>query len=149
MSISQEEIAPGLVVYLDTDMLRARGDCLTNAVASEHGDRAVIGVHEFLVVGVDVSSGVCTAVPLFTKSAVGNQPLLESKKSGVADQWIGVSSYFSHWQHWRIPFAALVAASAPEMSTSTSRRWYAAEDRTALDDIRNWEKRNRAPYRAV
>lgn len=149
MHVSADEISVGLVVLLDTTALRELGGCQTNAVVSADGDRAVVGPRDFLIVGVDAASGFCTAVPLFSKSAVGNQPLVESKKGGRPDEWIGTDSFFSHWQHWRIPLSAVAAASESDDSTPATRRSYATEDRTALDDIRNWEKRNRAAYRAV
>ncbi|MEQ1689903.1 MAG: hypothetical protein ABMA00_01350 [Gemmatimonas sp.] len=149
MHVNADEISVGLVILLDTTALRTRGGCQTNAVITAEGDRAVVGPHDFLIVGVDAASGLCTAVPLFSKSAVGNQPLVESKKAGRPEAWIGTDSFFSHWQHWRIPISAVVAASEADESTPATRRRYATEDRTALDDIRNWEKRNRAAYRAV
>ncbi len=110
------------------------------------GDRAVVGVHDFLVVHVDPATAACTAVPLFSKSAVGNQPLVDQLKSGPSDNWRGVPWYFSRWQHWRIPTEQLVAALAPEEGDGPLRR-YAAGDASARDDIRVWESRNRAPYR--
>ena len=149
MPVTLEEITASLVVRLDTTVLRSLGGCQTNAVLGPQGDRAVVGTHDFLVVGVDAPSGVCTAVPLFSKTAVGNQPLLESKKTGSADHWIGADAFFSHWQHWRIPISAIVAASEHDEAAPATRRRYGAQDRTALDDIRNWEKRNRSAYRAA
>lgn len=134
---------------LDTTTLRLLGGSHTNAAIGPEGDRSAVDLHDFLIVGVDAASGVCTAVPLFTKTAVGNQPLLESKKSGGADHWIGTDTFFSHWQHWRVPLTSIVAASQPDATSSTTRRRYAAHDRTALDEIRSWEKRNRSVYRAV
>ena len=147
MPLTPDEITPGLVVRVDTMLLRARGDCQTNAMRSADVDRAVVGVQDFLIVGVDAPTGVCTAVPLFAKSAVGNTPLADRKKSGRADHWIGTDTYFSHWQHWRIPMASLIAASASDEETAADRRRYAAHDRSALDDIRVWESRNRSAYR--
>jgi hypothetical protein len=84
---------------------------------------------------------------------VGNQPLEHEKKSGRATQWIGADSFFSRWQHWRMPVASVVAAAVVDPALnpvlSADRRRYAATDRSALDDIKNWEGRNRAPYRDV
>lgn len=147
MSVTHEEVTPGLVVQLDTAVLRALGSAQTNAVLGAAGDRSVVGIQDFLIVALDAAAGRCTAVPLFAKSAVGNQPLENDKKSGRADQWIGTDSFFSRWQHWRIPVASVVAASAHDPATSTDHRRYAATDRSALDDIKNWEGRNRAAYR--
>lgn len=149
MQLTASEIAPGLVVRLDTTALRARGDSQTNAVSGSDGDRAVTGSHDFLVVGVDHRTGLCTAVPLFPKAAVGSQPLEDERKSGLADGWQGVELYFSRWQHWRIPADSLVAASADDPATPDDRRRYAAGDGAALDDIRAWESRNRASYRSA
>ena len=147
MSLTADEITPGLVVRVDTNVLRARGDSQTNAVSGPNGDRAVIGSHDFLIVAVDASPGVCTAVPLFTKSAVGNTPLVDGRKSGRADDWIGSAKYFSHWQHWRIPTASLIAAWQPDETSAHDRRRYASGDSSTLDDIRVWESRNRSAYR--
>jgi hypothetical protein len=147
MLLTASEIAPGLVVRLDTTVLRARGDSQTNAVVSGEDDRAVSGTHDFLVVGVDRPTGRCTAVPLFAKAAVGSQPLAEEHKAGPADGWLGAELYFSRWQHWRIPAESLVAASSAEPTAEGDRRRYAAGDGATLDDIRAWESRNRAAYR--
>jgi hypothetical protein len=147
MIVPKEEIAPGLVLYLDTAVLRALGGSLTNAVIGPEGDRAVAATHLFLVLHVDGPARQCTAVPLFEKSAVGNQPLVESLKSGAATGWIGTTVFFSRWQHWRIPLDAASAASADDDSTTSTRRRYANGDGSTLDDIRNWEGRNRASYR--
>ncbi|MBL0171780.1 MAG: hypothetical protein IPP90_13860 [Gemmatimonadaceae bacterium] len=149
MSVTQDEVSVGLVARLDTTVLRTLGGCQTNAVLGPEGDRAVVGPHDFLIVGVDAASGVCTAVPLFPKTAVGNQPLVNGKKSGGDDGWVGVDTFFSHWQHWRMPVTSVVVASEADSATALTRRRYGAQDRTALDEIRAWEKRNRAPYRAV
>jgi hypothetical protein len=147
MHVTLDEITPGLVVRLDTTAVRALGGSQTNAVLGPEGDRAVVGTHDFLVVGLDAATGRCTAVPLFTKTAVGNQPLENDKKSGLADQWKDAETFFSRWQHWRMPLGAVVTASGDEPAAVNTRRRYAATDRSALDDIKNWEGRNRAAYR--
>lgn len=149
MQLTLDEISPGIVVMLDTSVLRAHGGATTNAVTDSNGDRAVTGAYRFLVVYVDATRSSCTAVPLYDRSAVGNQPLDDGKKSGPRDGWIGEEWFFSHWQHWRMPLAAVAAASAPESTEPTQRRRYANGERSALDDIRVWETRNRAEYRAV
>jgi hypothetical protein len=147
MHVTLDEITPGLVVRLDTTAVRTLGGSQTNAVLGPEGDRAVVGSHDFLIVGLDAASARCTAVPLFAKTAVGNQPLENGKKSGLEDQWIETETFFSRWQHWRLPLATVVAASGEDMATMQTRRRYAAADRSALDDIKNWEGRNRAAYR--
>ena len=149
MPVTPEDVTAGLVVTLDTTQLRALGNAHTNAVRGPEGDRAVTGTHDFLVVGVDSATGICTAVPLFAKSAVGNQPLVDSRKTGRKAGWIGTDVYFSRWQHWRIPVTSLVEASSAEATTTADCRRYAADDRSTLDDIRVWESRNREGYRPV
>ncbi len=146
MSIAHEDVAAGLVVRLDTTILRERGGSLTNAVLSPDGDRAVTGETDFLILSVDVKSGMCTAVPLFPKSAVGNQPLEADKKTGPK-AWKETITYFSRWQHWRVPIASIVAASRVDDSAWDTRRYYSQTDRSPLDDVKNWEGRNRAAYR--
>ena len=149
MKITPEEIVPGLVVRLDTTLLRELGGSQTNAVIGPEGDRAVTGTHDFLVVGVDHRTRECTALPLFHKTAVGNQPLEEGLKSGPAADWIGADVYFSRWQHWRVPEESVVAASTQDPASPAARRHYAAGDGPTLDDIKVWESRNRAGYRAL
>ncbi len=148
MSISHDDIAAGLVVRLDTAVLRARGGALTNAVLGPDGDRAISGESDFLILSVDAKSGMCTAVPLFPKSAVGNQPLEADKKTGPRT-WKEETTYFSRWQHWRVPSASIVAASSVDDSAWDTRRYYSQTDRSPLDDVKNWEGRNRAAYRAA
>lgn len=147
MQISPDEITPGLVVRLDSMILRSLGGSQTNAVRGPEGDRAVTGTLDFLVVGVDVRTRACTAVPLFRKTAVGNQPLEESRKSGPAAEWLGTDVYFSRWQHWRVPASDLVTASEQDPASQGARRHYAAGDGPTLDDIKVWESHNRAGYR--
>ena len=89
MSLTHEDVTPGLVIQLDTATLRALGGAQTNAVLGPEGDRSVVGTQDFLIVGVDAAAGRCTGVPLFAKTAVGNQPLENGKKSGRAEEWIG------------------------------------------------------------
>jgi hypothetical protein len=137
----------GSVIRLDTARLRTRGDCLTNAELGPQGDRAVTGEQDFLILHVDAAAGLCTAVPLFTKSAVGNQPLLDEFKSGSASGWKGSDVYFSRWQHWRIPVDAVQQAIAADDSPPETRRRYSGTDSAVLDGIRAWESRNRAEYR--
>lgn len=147
MTVVPAEVTPGLVLQLDSKRLRKTRDSRTNAEIGAEGDRAVGEVHTFLLVGVDATSGLCTAVPLFAKTAVGNQPLEEPGRSGGDTSWRETPVYFSRWQHWRIPMATLLAAVEDDGTTDATRRRYAAEDRTALDDIRSWEKKNRSAYR--
>lgn len=147
MQIDADEVASGLVVRLDTTMLRRLGGSLTNAVRTPEMDRAVVGEHDFLLLRADANSGLVTAVPLFPSAAVGNQPLDLTKKSGSDEVWRTSLSYFSHWQHWQIPVNAVIAASASESTIAATRRRYSVEDPTEIDAIRNWERRNRAKYR--
>lgn len=145
--VPQGEIALGLVVHIDTDELRRIGGSHTNAERSATEDRAVRGPHYFLI--VEVTAPICTAVPLFTNWTPGAERLDENKKSGLPAKWVGQSSHFSRWQHWKIPLSAVEASSEDEESTSADRRMYAVGDRAALKAILNWQSRNRAPYRAA
>ena len=62
---------------------------------------------------------------------------------GAPDGWIGTETYFSRWQHWRMPGAVIADA----LAAGGPVRGYAVHDTSALLDIRNWEGRNRAGYR--
>ena len=145
-ALAPAEVRPGLVVRLDTAALRAHGG-ETNAQASDAEDRAVTGVHDFLVVLVDARAGHCIAVPLFPKTAPGSAPLDPRRRAGTAADWATVPAFYSRWQHWRIPLAALVAASAADPGTVDARRTYAAGDADTLQEIANWAWRNRNAYR--
>lgn len=149
MSITTEDVVPTLIVRLDTTVLRTMGGSLCNAVRTDHEDRAVTGVHDFLLLQLVAATGRCTATPLFTSPAVGNQPLDPAKKSGGNAAWRDGTHFFSHWQHWQIPVEAIVSASVEDAESPASRRRYSVEDPTEIDAIRKWERRNRASYRAL
>jgi hypothetical protein len=146
--LDQSEIAPGIVARIDTDQLRAMGGSLTNAQASEDEDRAVTGVHDFLVVAVDPASDSCVAIPLFPRSAPGSAPLDPAQQSGPAE-WRGPAVFYSRWQHWRIPRASFAAASESEPSDAAERRTYASGNKDALQDLANWATRNRCAFRSA
>ena len=146
-SLSASEISPGLVVRVDTEALRAAGGSETNAQATPEQDRAVRGVHDFLVLAVDAARGTCTAVPLFPKTAPGSSPLDRRKRAGDVDGWLEAPAFFSHWQHWRIPLAALADAAAGDPGETGARRSFAATDADALQDALNWASRNRCAFR--
>ena len=146
-AIQGQEIRPGLVVHLDPALLRAQGGSETNAQRDETGDRAVTEPHDFLVLEVDRAAGTCLAVPLYSRSAPGSQPLRESEKGGPTEHWVGVETFFSRWQHWRIPLSAIPAASASDDSEPADRRTYAATHPAPLGDIASWHHRNRCAFR--
>lgn len=146
-AIEVQDVRPGLVLRLDPSVLRAEGGSETNAQRDETGDRAVAEPHYFLVLEVDDAAGKCLAVPLYTKSAPGSQPLRESEKGGPADGWMGEETFFSRWQHWRIPLSAIPAASAGDDSEPANRRTYAATRPATLQDIASWYHRNRCAFR--
>lgn len=142
MSIAESGVVPGLVVRLDTAALRAAGGSRTNAQATAQEDRAVTGVHDFLVLARE-SSGRVTALPLFPRSAPGSAPLDDRLRSGPA-AWLAAPVFYSRWQHWQIPLAALVAAAREE---SDERRSYATASPDVLQDLANWASRNRCAFR--
>jgi hypothetical protein len=143
--VAMSDVAPGLVVHLDTTILRAYGGSFTNADPNGGLDRAVQGPHYFLV--LDVASGVALAVPLFSKATPGSERLDDTAKAGLPAKWIGETSYFSRYQHWKIPVAALVAASGDEESTAATRRTYGVGRANILPAIAAWQGKNRCGYR--
>ena len=145
-TLTESEIRPGLVVRLDTERLR-EGRAETNAQLTGLEDRAVTGVHDFLVVAVDARTASCIAVPLYAKTAPGSSPLDPRRRSGDSDGWTTAPAFYSRWQHWRIPLAAIVASSADDPGAPGARRGYAVGDADALQEIANWAWRNRNAYR--
>ncbi|WP_133364624.1 hypothetical protein [Qipengyuania sediminis] len=146
-ALDSSEVRPGLVVHIDTSVLRSLHCCETNAEVKDGYDRAVVGPHYFLV--IKILGDIALAVPLFSKTAPGNELLREELKSGLADKWIGEPSYFSRWQHWRIPPFALAAASAAEESGPNNRRAYATQAHEAIGSIGEWATKNRCEWRKV
>jgi hypothetical protein len=144
--LSPSEIAPGIVARIDTNLLRTMGGSLTNAQASADEDRAVTGVHDFLVVSADPASESYLALPLFPRSAPGSAPLDPALQAGP-EEWRGPAVFYSRWQHWQIPGAALAAASESEPSEASERRTYASGNKDALQDLANWATRNRCAFR--
>ena len=146
-AIRENEIVAGLVVHLDTDILRRERTCETNAEVTRQGtDRAVIGRHLFLVVESALATRTCLAVPLFSNPAPGGQALDESKRRGSFDFWTKGTSRFSRWQHWRIPFDALIAASAQERTTEADRCTYPGTP-PDFAKIVSWVSKNHAQFR--
>jgi hypothetical protein len=143
------EIVPGLVARIDTSQLRALGGSETNAQQTETEDRAVTDTRDFLVVAVDAALGVCTAIPIFTKSSPGSAALEPKKQWGNIDGWLTTTMHYSRWQHWRIPLAALAAATSDDPGESGARRSYAAGDADTLQDLTNWATRNRCVFRSA
>lgn len=147
--LDASEIIPGVVARLDTRQLRTIGGSETNAQLSDAEDRAVAGVHDFLVTAVNATAGVCTAIPLFPKSSPGSAPLDAKKQWGNIAGWLTDPVHYSRWQHWRIPLAAFATASAEDPGDTDARRSYAAGDADTLQDLTNWATRNRCVFREV
>lgn len=145
--LEAREVIPGLVVHADTARLRALGGSETNAQRTDTEDRAVTDSRDFLVLSVDAASGTCVAVPLFPMSSPGSAPLETKKQWGNIGEWLTAPVHYSRWQHWRIPVAALVAASADDPGAVDGRRSYAAGDADTLQDLVNWASRNRCEFR--
>jgi hypothetical protein len=143
------EIVPGVVTRLDTQLLRSTGGSETNAQLTDTEDRAVTGEHDFLVVAVNMTAGVCTAVPLFPKSSPGSAPLTPDKRQGDVAGWLADDVHYSRWQHWRIPLSALSIASNDDPGDVGNRRSYALGDADTLQDLANWATRNRCSFRGV
>lgn len=148
-ALHREEIKAGLVVRIDTDALRAAGGSLTNATRTDAEDRAVRGTHDFLVLALDPLDSSVLAVPLFPKTAPGSSPLDVRKRAGDIAGWDAAPAFYSHWQHWRIPIGEMVAASTDDPGEPGTRRWFATNDRDALQDAANWATRNRNAFRGA
>ena len=135
-------IEAGDVVALDTGVLRRAGGSRTNAQQTADEDRAVTGVHDFLVLHVDRAAGQLSALPLFPRSAPGSAPLDDRLRSGPPE-WLAQPVFYSRWQHWQVP---LVALSAAITGDETNRR-YAAGKEEVLRELGNWASRNRCAFR--
>ena len=144
--LEPSEIVPGVVVHLDTTALRVRGDSRTNAQATATEDRAVTDSHDFLVLLVDMRAREVVAIPLFPRSAPGSAPLDDALRAGPSE-WLASPLFYSRWQHWRIPFDALVEASDGDPGAPGARRAYATGKADVLQDLANWATRNRCAFR--
>jgi len=137
-AVTSDEVLPGLVVFLDADRLWASGHAETNADAG----REVQGPHLFLILAVG-SDGVCDTVPLFGEWAPGSGQLQQRLKSGSLPEWALPNSYFSGFQHWRVPIGEVVAASNGELTISGDRCGYALGAPAELQRILSCGTRNR------
>ncbi len=144
--LAPSEIRPGLVVRLDTALLRALGGAETNAQRSEDEDRAVTDVHDFIVVATNDAAASSMLLPIFPRSAPGSAPLDPSRMRGPAG-FTGVPWFYSRWQHWRVPNISIVAASAGDPGAEGDRRTYAEGNVDALRELENWASRNRCAFR--
>ena len=104
---------------------------------------------DFVVVALDSAAATCTAIPLFPRSSPGSAPLDAHKQWGNIGSWLTEAVHYSRWQHWRIPLAALTAASAEDPGSAGARRGYALGDADTLQDLANWATRNRCAFREV
>ena len=138
-------VIPSRILRVDTDRLRAIGGSMTNAQRTAESDRAVTGTHDFLIVAVDATTHMCTALPLYPRSAPGSAQLDAALLEGEAD-FTRVPVFYSRWQHWRIPVDALSSASESDDPGRASRR-YAAGQADVLRDLANWASRNRCDFR--
>jgi hypothetical protein len=135
-------VEPGAIVTLDTDALRAAGGSRTNAQVTGEEDRAVRGVHDFLVLAVDAGARQAVALPLFPRSAPGSAPLDDRLRAGPA-AWLAAPVYYSRWQHWQVPLDALAKATID----AGEPRSYASGKADVLQDLANWASRNRCAFR--
>jgi hypothetical protein len=141
-AVQSDEVRPGLLVHLDTAILRERSGSMTNAEPT----RAVVGPHYFLVLEVDRIGGSCLAVPLFSKRGDGRIKLEEDLKSGEPEKWIGEDSYFYKWQHWQIPLDSIATASVNDESLPNNRRRYADNEPKKLAEIAAWKDKNHCQF---
>ena len=141
----QLAVIPSRILRVDTDRLRAIGGSMTNAQRTTESDRAVTGTHDFLIVAVDAATRMCTALPLYPRSAPGSAQLDAALLEGESD-FTRAPLFYSRWQHWRIPMDALSSASEADDSGRASCS-YAAEQPEVLRDLANWASRNRCAFR--
>ena len=138
-------VVAGMILRVDTDRLRALGGSCTNAQRTTDADRAVTGTHDFLIVAIDAGTRICTALPLYPRSAPGSAQLDPAALAG-ADDFTSIPLFYSRWQHWRIPLDAFVEAVSAE-SRGTTQRSYALGQSEPLRDLANWASRNRCEFR--
>ncbi len=147
--IPVDELSAGMVVHINTTVLRALGGSFTTVKIVGGVDRAVTGSHYFLLLESDPASRLWTAAPLFSKSAAGSRKLVEAQKSGLDEKWRGIASYYSIWQMWKIPAASIEAASGEDETDHTNRRRYASAQDHLLVSIARDREQEREPYREV
>jgi hypothetical protein len=99
-----DEIAPGLVLHLDPNVLEAQGSTFTGATATR-----VRGPHFFICVGLDDTAGAGTWVPLFSEQGVGRVAIDKTTAYGHP-KWKGGDSYCHPAQVWTATHAAVAAA---------------------------------------
>ncbi|MDR3592138.1 MAG: hypothetical protein P4N41_20970 [Negativicutes bacterium] len=144
-AVSSAEVAIGLVVHLNPEILKVLGGSLVKcAPGSEVKDN-----HYFLIVDVNSEKNECTAFPLYSqKKDIRDRVCLEEPfKSGKADHWIGIPSFYFKWQFWRIPLDNIPQASLEDDSEPQERRFYAANHPDKLASMTSVMSRSRDEWR--
>lgn len=147
--VETTEMVPGLVVHVDTTIIREMGGSLTTAGVVNGTDRAVRGPHYFILLEYNQADDAWLAAPLFSKAAAGSSPLNEALKTGLADKWVGQTSHYSAWQMWKMPSSAITAASEEDESNAQCRRLYADGRGDVLTVIARDREAGRNPYRQI
>jgi len=144
-AVSVKEVSAGIVVHLNPEILKGLEGCL---VKCSNGTE-VKESHYFLVVSIDSENANCTAFPLYSrKQDIRDRIILEdSEKTGKAEHWIGMASYFFKWQFWKIPLAHIFLASFEDDSELQTRRFYAAANPHKLRDMTAAFARSRDEWR--
>ncbi|MDD5556558.1 MAG: hypothetical protein PHN82_04815 [bacterium] len=126
MDISADEIKEGLVLFLDPEILIAKG--ATCSVPDNYRARKS---RPFLCIDADSSSGTC--IPLYSSDAKGRGPIEEDSKEGD-DIWIVSDSYYDTRQQWNaVAHETIIAAARGDQSTTDLRNTVTPE---CLRDIK-------------
>ena len=126
VAVSEDEVEPGLVVYLDPEALAACPGVRTNV---SDMSRAANRPGPFLVLKPDDEFEGFLCVPLFTDGEnAAERTALIGRKTGPGKGWIGRPSYWDKFQFWIIPTSCFLAASAMEMNPKLRRKRYDLTD---------------------
>ena len=143
--LTKEELAPGLSVFLDPQVLLATPGCRSNARTRAN---LVNRPGPFLLVAA-MPDDAWLCAPLLSNTGGSRGQLDQRLKSGPGNGWIGRPSFYSFHQFWILPTDAIVAASDGEFSPVGNRQRYAAQHPPALAEIAQHQFDSDAPYRAV
>jgi hypothetical protein len=142
MIVDPEELRPGLVLFLDPEILEH--DTRTKNTPGYGGP--VLGPHFFLVLR-KTRPGRFLLTPLFSRPGYDRIALDDDLKTGRTQFWRDQASYMFRWEFWLASTSAVVDASARERSPRDQRNGYALHRPDRLAELARHHDRNREGFR--
>lgn len=123
MPFNDDEFVPGLVVFIDPQILTQDPRTKNNVDQTPEGDYSVKDGHFFILLDKR-EDGLWLMAPVFSVGNIGREPLDEDLQTGFVPRWREQKSHVAKWQHWLAPVSAIHDAALNDDSPSDDRRRY-------------------------